>query len=100
MLYYLIQALEKDVAGLNAFRYTTSRTGAAMLTALFLVFMFGPGLISLLKLKQGRGQPIRADGPQRHLVEKQGTPTMGGSFQSLCLGRSVRDAGLRRNRLL
>ena len=43
-----------------------------------LVFMFGPGLISLLKLKQGRGQPIRADGPQRHLVEKQGTPTMGG----------------------
>jgi phospho-N-acetylmuramoyl-pentapeptide-transferase len=49
-----------------------------MLTALFLVFMFGPGLISLLKLKQGRGQPIRADGPQRHLVEKQGTPTMGG----------------------
>ena len=78
MLYYLIQALEKDVAGLNALRYTTSRTGAAMLTALFLVFMFGPGLISLLKLKQGRGQPIRADGPQRHLVEKQGTPTMGG----------------------
>ena len=53
MLYYLIQALEKDVAGLNALRYTTSRTGAAMLTALFLVFMFGPGLISLLKLKQG-----------------------------------------------
>ena len=50
MLYYLIQALEKDVAGLNALRYTTSRTGAAMLTALFLVFMFGPGLISLLKL--------------------------------------------------
>ena len=78
MLYYLIEALEKDVAGLNALRYTTSRTGAAMLTALFLVFMFGPGSISLLKLKQGRGQPIRADGPQRHLVEKQGTPTMGG----------------------
>ena len=40
--------------------------------------MFGPGLISLLRVKQGRGQPIRPDGPQRHLVEKQGTPTMGG----------------------
>ncbi len=78
MLYYLIQALSNDVAGLNALRYTTSRTGAALLTALFLVFMFGPGLISLLRVKQGRGQPIRPDGPQRHLVEKQGTPTMGG----------------------
>src|SRR5262245_18562520 len=78
MLHFLIEWLRKDTAGLNAFRYTTSRTGAAMLTALFLVFMFGPGLISLLKLKQGRGQPIRIDGPQRHIIEKQGTPTMGG----------------------
>lgn len=40
--------------------------------------MFGPKIISLLKVKQGRGQPIRSDGPQRHIVEKQGTPTMGG----------------------
>ncbi len=78
MLYYLIQALSDDVAGLNALRYTTSRTGAALLTALFLIFMFGPGLISLLRVKQGRGQPIRPDGPARHVVEKQGTPTMGG----------------------
>jgi phospho-N-acetylmuramoyl-pentapeptide-transferase len=78
MLHFLIEWLGNDIAGLNAFRYTTSRTGAALLTALFLVFMFGPGLISLLKLKQGRGQPIRTDGPQRHIIEKQGTPTMGG----------------------
>ena len=35
-------------------------------------------MIALLKVKQGRGQPIRSDGPQRHIVEKQGTPTMGG----------------------
>jgi phospho-N-acetylmuramoyl-pentapeptide-transferase len=42
------------------------------------VFLFGPRIISLLKLKQGKGQPIRSDGPQRHIVEKQGTPTMGG----------------------
>jgi phospho-N-acetylmuramoyl-pentapeptide-transferase len=41
-------------------------------------FVFGPRIISLLKVKQGRGQPIRPDGPQRHIVEKQGTPTMGG----------------------
>jgi phospho-N-acetylmuramoyl-pentapeptide-transferase len=78
MLHFLIQALGNDVVGLNAFRYTTSRTGAAMLTALFVVFMFGPSLISVLRVKQGRGQPIRADGPQRHVIEKQGTPTMGG----------------------
>ena len=78
MFYYLIQALSDDIAGLNVFRYTTSRTGAALLTALFLVFLFGPGLISLLRVKQGRGQPIRTDGPPRHVVEKQGTPTMGG----------------------
>jgi phospho-N-acetylmuramoyl-pentapeptide-transferase len=40
--------------------------------------VFGPRIISLLKVKQGRGQPIRADGPQRHITEKAGTPTMGG----------------------
>ena len=78
MLHFLIQVLGNDVVGLNAFRYTTSRTGAAMLTALFVVFMFGPSLISVLRVKQGRGQPIRSDGPQRHVIEKQGTPTMGG----------------------
>jgi phospho-N-acetylmuramoyl-pentapeptide-transferase len=35
-------------------------------------------LIRWLKLKQGKGQPIRSDGPQRHILEKAGTPTMGG----------------------
>jgi len=61
----------------NVFRYITFRTGAATATALFVVFMFGPGLIALLRLKQGKGQPIREDGPQSHLT-KRGTPTMGG----------------------
>jgi len=62
----------------NVFRYITFRTGAATATALFVVFMFGPGLIALLRLKQGKGQPIREDGPQSHLLTKKGTPTMGG----------------------
>ena len=48
------------------------------MTALFLIFVFGPWIISLLKTKQGKGQPIREDGPASHLIEKQGTPTMGG----------------------
>jgi phospho-N-acetylmuramoyl-pentapeptide-transferase len=31
----------------------------------------------MLRMRQGKGQPIRADGPQTHLA-KAGTPTMGG----------------------
>jgi phospho-N-acetylmuramoyl-pentapeptide-transferase len=78
MLYYLLTSLTDEFSLFNVFRYQTTRTGAAILTALLFVFLFGPHIISLLKLKQGRGQPIRADGPPRHIVEKQGTPTMGG----------------------
>jgi phospho-N-acetylmuramoyl-pentapeptide-transferase len=78
MLHYLFSALDDKLSFLNVFSYITSRTGGAILTALFFGLFFGPKIISLLKLKQGRGQPIRSDGPQRHIVEKQGTPTMGG----------------------
>ena len=78
MLYYLLTSLTNDVSAFNVFRYLTTRTGGAILTALFFIFVAGPRIIALLKVKQGRGQPIRSDGPQRHIVEKQGTPTMGG----------------------
>lgn len=63
---------------LNVFRYITFRTAGATATALFFVFFFGPTIISFLKLKQGKGQPIREDGPASHLLTKKGTPTMGG----------------------
>jgi phospho-N-acetylmuramoyl-pentapeptide-transferase len=63
---------------LNLFRYLTFRTIGAAGTGLFLVFFFGPTIISALRLKQGKGQPIRTDGPQSHLLTKKGTPTMGG----------------------
>jgi phospho-N-acetylmuramoyl-pentapeptide-transferase len=76
MLAYLGQ-LGGDIQVLNVFRYITFRTGAATMTALLFVFLFGPGIIQALKIRQGRGQPIRADGPQTHLA-KAGTPTMGG----------------------
>ena len=67
------------VSGLfNLFRYLTFRTLGAATTGLFLVFFFGPRIISALRLKQGKGQPIRADGPASHLLTKKGTPTMGG----------------------
>jgi phospho-N-acetylmuramoyl-pentapeptide-transferase len=78
MLYYLLTSLTDDISVFNVFRYQTTRVGGAILTALLFIFVFGPRIISLLKIKQGRGQPIRTDGPQRHIVEKQGTPTMGG----------------------
>ncbi|MBJ6986619.1 MULTISPECIES: phospho-N-acetylmuramoyl-pentapeptide-transferase [unclassified Devosia] len=77
MLYFLGQ-LGDSVSAFNVFRYITFRTTGAVVTALFFVFMFGPGMISLLRLKQGRGQPIREDGPAGHLLTKKGTPTMGG----------------------
>src|SRR5947209_14092830 len=77
MLYYLIELADK-LSVLNVFRYITFRTGGAMITALVFVFLFGPWIIDHLRLKQGKGQPIRTDGPQSHLVTKKGTPTMGG----------------------
>jgi len=49
-----------------------------MVTAALFVFLFGPWIIDNLRLRQGKGQPIRTDGPQSHLVTKKGTPTMGG----------------------
>jgi phospho-N-acetylmuramoyl-pentapeptide-transferase len=77
MLYWLTELSDK-VSFFNVFRYITFRTGGAVVTALIFVFLFGGPIIDLLRLKQGKGQPIRSDGPQSHLVTKKGTPTMGG----------------------
>jgi phospho-N-acetylmuramoyl-pentapeptide-transferase len=77
MLYWLID-LSDRLSIFNVFRYITFRTGGAFFTALVMVWLFGPWLIDHLRLRQGKGQPIRSDGPQSHLVTKKGTPTMGG----------------------
>jgi len=77
MFYWLTEFSDK-ISFLNVFRYITFRTGGAIVTALIFVFLFGSPIIDLLRLKQGKGQPIRSDGPQSHLVTKKGTPTMGG----------------------
>lgn len=76
MLYWLIE-LSGSVPAFNLFRYITFRTGGAVVTAAVFVFMFGPWIIDHLRIRQGKGQPIRDDGPQSHLA-KRGTPTMGG----------------------
>ena len=63
----------------NLFRYITFRAGGAFLTSLLFGFVFGKPLINLLRRRQGRGQPIRSDGPEGH-QSKAGTPTMGGAL--------------------
>ena len=76
MLYWMTQFA--DGGGIfNLFKYITFRAGCAFITALIFGFIFGRPLIDLLRRKQGKGQPIREDGPQSHF-SKAGTPTMGG----------------------
>jgi phospho-N-acetylmuramoyl-pentapeptide-transferase len=76
MLLWLVE-LSDHLQIFNLFRYITFRAGAALFTSLLFVFFFGPRIISSLRVRQGKGQPIRADGPQTHF-KKAGTPTMGG----------------------
>ena len=76
MLYWLT-ALSDGGDFFNLFRYITFRAGGAFLTALVFGFLFGKPLIGVLRRKQGKGQPIRDDGPEGHFA-KAGTPTMGG----------------------
>ena len=77
MLYWLADFSDK-FSFLNVFRYITFRTGGAMATAFVFVLLFGPTIIDRLRVLQGKGQPIRTDGPKSHLITKIGTPTMGG----------------------
>jgi phospho-N-acetylmuramoyl-pentapeptide-transferase len=72
---------------LNLIRYITFRAGAATATALLIGLILGPWFIGVLREKQGKGQPIRADGPQTHLA-KRGTPTMGGLLILISVGLS------------
>ncbi|MDG1868711.1 MAG: phospho-N-acetylmuramoyl-pentapeptide-transferase [Yoonia sp.] len=76
MLYWLT-ALSDGGDFFNLFRYISFRAGGAFITALVFGFIFGLPLINVLRRKQGRGQPIRNDGPEGHFA-KAGTPTMGG----------------------
>jgi phospho-N-acetylmuramoyl-pentapeptide-transferase len=77
-MFYWLTEFSNQVSFFNVFRYITFRTGGAIVTALVFVFLFGGPIIDMLRKRQGKGQPIRGDGPQSHLVTKIGTPTMGG----------------------
>jgi phospho-N-acetylmuramoyl-pentapeptide-transferase len=80
MFYWLYEQLSAGghVPVVNLFKYQTFRTGMALFTALIVVVAMGSRFIRWMQLKQGKGQPIRTDGIERHVVEKAGTPTMGG----------------------
>jgi phospho-N-acetylmuramoyl-pentapeptide-transferase len=77
-MFYLLHVFSDKFSVFNLFRYLTFRSGGACLTALVICFWLGPRVIRWLKSVQRGGQPIRLDGPERHLIEKKGTPTMGG----------------------
>ncbi len=74
---YLLTLLSDGGDVFNLFRYITFRAGGAFLTSLLFGFIFGKPLINVLRRTQGKGQPIRTDGPEGHFI-KAGTPTMGG----------------------
>ncbi|OZA92193.1 phospho-N-acetylmuramoyl-pentapeptide-transferase [Altererythrobacter sp. H2] len=76
MLYLIAEWLNFEGA-LNLVRYQTFRAGATLMTALLIGLVIGPRFIDMLRVRQGKGQPIREDGPQTHFA-KRGTPTMGG----------------------
>src|SRR5713101_6918844 len=77
-MFYWLTELSDKISFLNVFRYITFRTFGSIVTALVFVFLFGSPIIDALRNKQGKGQPIRSDGPKSHLITKIGTPTMGG----------------------
>jgi len=76
-MFYFIAAYMHFWGALNLFRYQSFRTGGAVTTALAIGLIIGPRAIDWLRVRQGKGQPIREDGPQTHFA-KRGTPTMGG----------------------
>ena len=78
MFNYLASEYINFLIYFNLFNYITFRSGAAILTSLFFSLIFGEMIINKLMKFQPIGQPIRKDGPENHIIEKAGTPTMGG----------------------
>jgi len=78
LLYQYFAAQDHYIPVLNLLKYLTFRTGIAMFTAQLVCVAMGSRFIRWMRTKQGKGQPIRTDGPQSHVIEKAGTPTMGG----------------------
>jgi phospho-N-acetylmuramoyl-pentapeptide-transferase len=78
LLYQHLSGLGEHIPFVNLFKYLTFRSGMAMVTAYIVAVAMGSRFIRWMRSKQGKGQPIRTDGIERHVLEKSGTPTMGG----------------------
>ena len=78
MFYYLSLLFIQDFSFLNIFKYLTFRSGGALLTSLTFSFIFAPVIIDWLRKNQKNKKTIREDVPNKHLIKKRGTPTMGG----------------------
>ena len=87
-MFELLSQYDESSQFFNLFNYITFRTGGAMYTAMVIAFAIGAPFIHWLRKKQGKGQPIREDGPAGHLLTKKGTPTMGGLIILIPLGIS------------
>ena len=85
MFYYLFDYINKtfNPPGFDMFRFLSTRSAFAAVTALVMSFYIGPKIISYMKKKQV-GETIRKEGPERH-KPKAGTPTMGGIIILLCV---------------
>ncbi len=102
VLYYLTQYLIGQTAGtpwaaatgpLRLFGYITFRSAGAAITALWLSWWLGPGVIAWLKrLKFGQDYADRAEeggDMKARILSKKGTPTMGGLLIVLALDVTV-----------
>ena len=69
MLIFLSETYTQYFSFLNLFNYLTFRTGGAILTSLFFSLIFGESIINYLSSLQPVGQPIRLDGPARHIID-------------------------------
>ena len=78
MFKIIAQHFVEQYSFLNLFNFITFRVGASILTALFFSLIFGQYIINKISKIQPTGQPIRNDGPENHIIQKAGTPTMGG----------------------
>ncbi len=78
LLYEHLNSLNQHWPLINLMRYQTVRVFLALITAMIVAVAMGSRFINWMRARQGKGQPIREDGPQSHLLTKKGTPTMGG----------------------
>jgi phospho-N-acetylmuramoyl-pentapeptide-transferase len=69
--------LSETLPLVNVFRYISFRTAWGMISALMIAYLGFPAFIDWMNRRK-MDQIIRTDGPESHLLNKVGTPTMGG----------------------